>query len=277
MSVARISRLALSFGAPLLALAYAGVTAVLYAREDAMLFKTVPNPDDARAAGIPGLHDVRVQTADGLSLIAWFRPPPPGAPTLLYLHGNGGSLGGRLRRIRMFAASGLGLMCLEYRGYGPNAGKPSEVGLNLDAHAALAFLADRDIQSTSVILYGESLGTGVAVRLATEKPVAAVLLDSPYTSIAAIGQGKLPYLPVERLMRNRFDLLGRIDKINAPVLIMQGAKDRVVPPAMGQKVFAAARQPKAFWQGPESTHRNVAETGGWQTAEAFIKSYVRQV
>ena len=253
---------------------YAGVLALLYAKQDALLFPADRSLLDVAAAGVPGLVSVAVTTPDGLVLTAWFRKPEAGKPTLVYFHGNGGNLMNRIGRVRFFAGTGWGLLLVEYRGYGGNPGRPSEDGLHDDALGATGFLAAQGIVSDRVLLYGESLGTGVAVWLATQKKVAAVILDSPYTSIADVAQSHFRFLPVKLLIKNRFDLLGRIGHINAPLLVMQGALDRVIPPAMGQAVYAAAHAPKQFWAGPESQHWNVLETGGGTAALAFTARYV---
>jgi len=256
------------------AFCYLGILAIVYTNQVSLTFPADTSPDNAAAADLPGLTTVTLHTADGLNLIAWFKPPAPGKPTLLYLHGNAGNLMGRVGRVQRFAQPGWGELFLEYRGYGGNPGTPSEDGLNQDALSALAYLATQNIPSTRVVLYGESLGTGVAVRLATEKPVAAVILDSPYTSVADVAQERYWYLPAKELIKNRFELLSRIDDIHAPLLVLQGDEDNVVPPAMGRAVFAAADQPKQFWAGPNTTHFNVAETGGGDVAEAFVARYV---
>jgi fermentation-respiration switch protein FrsA (DUF1100 family) len=258
----------------LLAFSYLGILTIIYTNQISLTFPADTSPDNAAAANLPGLTTITVHTADGLALTAWFKPPEPGKPTLLYLHGNAGNLIGRIARVRRFAQPGWGELFLEYRGYGGNPGTPSEDGLNQDAVSALAYLATQNISSTRVILYGESLGTGVAVRLATEKPVAAVILDSPYTSIADVAQDRYWYLPAKALIKNRFELLARIDAIHAPLLVMQGDQDNVVPPAMGRKVYAAANPPKQFWAGPATTHFNVAESGGGDVAVAFVARYV---
>jgi len=253
---------------------YAGVLALLYAKQDVLLFPADRSGLDVAEAGVPGLESVALRTPGGLLLTAWFRKASPGKPTLVYFHGNGGNLMLRIGRVRFFAAAGLGLLFVEYRGYGGNPGQPSEAGMHDDALGAMAFLAARGVPDDRAVLYGESLGTGVAVWLATQKQVAAVILDSPYTSIADVAQSHFWFLPVKLLIKNRFELLARVDRINAPLLVMQGAFDGVIPPAMGQKVFAAAHEPKEFWSGPDTRHSNVLETGGGDTALAFIARYV---
>ncbi len=254
--------------------AYCAILGALYAKQDSLIFQPDGMAPDAAEAGVPGLRSIRVRTADGLDLAAWFRPPPPGRPTLLYFHGNGGSLGGRAGRARRFAGLGWGLLMLEYRGYGGNPGTPSQDGFAVDAQAALATLAGLNVPSDRVVLYGESLGTGVAVRLASERPVAAVVLDSPYTSIGDVAQRRFPWLPARLLVRNGFAILPRITGVHAPLLVMQGALDSNIPPDMGRAVFDAAREPKEFWVSAAGGHEDVLESGGEAVMAKFVARHV---
>lgn len=166
---------------------------------------------------------------------------------------------------------------LEYRGYGGNPGEPSEVGLFADARAAYTTLRDGGLPASRIVLWGESLGTGVAVKLASEVAVGAVLLESPYTSIADIAQRRFPYIPVAWLLRDRFDLIGRIGAVHAPVLVMTGELDDIVPPAMARAVFAAANQPKAFWYAPGAGHNDLADAGAFDAARAFVAEHWKAV
>jgi fermentation-respiration switch protein FrsA (DUF1100 family) len=254
--------------------AYATIITDMYARQNELLFPAWRGPINVADAHVPGLRAVTLHTADGLALTAWYRPADPGQPTILYLHGNGGNILLRAGRMAIFAALGWGELFPEYRGYGPNQGTPSEAGFNQDALAAYAFLHQANIPPDHIVLYGESLGTGVAVRLATERQVAAVVLDSPYTSIAAVAQRDFPYLPAALLIKNPFPLLTLIPSIHAPLLVMQGADDVVIPPIQGQDVFAAAAAPKQFWQGPQTTHFDVLESGGAAVAQKFVAQVV---
>ncbi len=255
-------------------LLYCLVVGLLYFVQGSLLFRPMDLAPEAAAAGVPGLRTVRVRTADGLDLVAWFLPAPSGRPTVLYFHGNGGNIGDRIGRAKRIARRGWGLMMLEYRGYGGNPGTPSEAGLATDALGALDELAALGVPSGRVVLYGESLGTGVAVRLATARPVAAVVLDAPYTSVADVAQLQYWFLPARLLVTNPFDILSRISRVNAPLLVMQGDHDMVVPPAMGRAVFEAAREPKEIWVSAGGMHGDAMETGGEAVLAAFLARYV---
>lgn len=254
---------------------YVGLALKLRSDEVSLLFRPHREAMHVAAADVPGLQSVSIPTADGLHLTGWFLPPPPGQATILYMHGNGGSLMNRIGRVRRLAAHGYGLLFLEYRGYGGNPGIPSEGGLALDALGATDFLKTNGIESDRVVLYGESLGTSVAVTLANHRHVAGLVLDSPFTSIAAVAQQRYPLLPIGLMIRNRFDLIDRVATIGAPLLVIQGNLDRVIPPAMGRTVFAAAAQPKRFWAAPAAGHNNVLETGGEAVVAAFVADCVR--
>jgi fermentation-respiration switch protein FrsA (DUF1100 family) len=253
---------------------YVGLGALLYLKQDQLVFRPAKGPIDVAGAGVPGMVAVVLHTADGLALTAWYKAAAPGRPVILYFHGNGGDIAGRAGRMRIFDGFGWGALFVEYRGYGPNPGVPSQDGFNEDALAGYEFLDDARVPASRIVVYGESLGTGVAVRLATERPVAAVVLDSPYVSIAAVAQQRFWFMPAALLIKNPFLLRARIGGIHAPLLVMQGALDDVVPPAQGQAVYAAAAEPKAFWCGPQTYHYDVLESGGAAVMRGFLRQYV---
>lgn len=231
-------------------------------------------PDPARpvlaAAGLANLREIELVTADGLHLLAWFLPPADGdKPVVAYFHGNGGNLAGRVPRLRRFAEAGWGALFLDYRGYGGNPGTPSEAGLMADARAALDDLGARGFAGR-VVLYGESLGTGVAVAMAAERPVAALVLESPYTSIADIAKARYPFLPVDLLLKDRFDALARIGRIGAALMVLQGGRDTVIPNALGRRLYDAAPQPKTLWRAAQGGHADLFAFGALDAAIAFV-------
>jgi uncharacterized protein len=221
-----------------------------------------------------GVSEVRVTTADGLSLISWFLPPPDGRPVIAYFHGNGGHIGYRAERLRWFARHGYGVLMLEYRGYGGNPGTPTEIGFHTDATAALDFLADCGVESNRVVLYGESLGSGVAVPLAAQREVAALILEAPFTSVAEVAQYHYSFLPAAAMVWDRFDSLSWIGKVKAPILVLHGERDRVIPIRFGRALFDAAPEPKEFWASREAGHETLMRFGAFEAVLGFLERRV---
>lgn len=253
---------------------YLGVLVGLFVFQRRIVFRPETATPDIASLGVPGFEAIHIPAADHLALLAWYRPAAPGQPTLLYFHGNGGSLTDRIPRIRRYAQTGWGLMFVEYRGYGGQPGYPSEAGFAADALSAAEILAARGVTPDRLVLYGESLGTGVATRLATERPVAALILESPYSSIRAIAEASYPWLPVRWLVRDPFELLARIREVHAPLLVLQGGQDDIVPHSMGLAVFAAANEPKQLWSIPNAGHANLMEFGAGQVVLDFVRTHV---
>ena len=226
----------LGYGA-LLALLYLTQRAIQYFPER---FRTAP-----AAAGLPQAQEVVLETSDGERVIAWHVPPRGNKPVVLYFHGNGGSLRLRVDRFRDLTVDGTGLVALSYRGYGGSSGAPTEVGLLSDALAAYAFTTAR-YPGERIVLWGESLGSGVAVALASQMPVAHVILQSPFTSAADVGMHRYWFVPVRLLMKDQFRSDLRVGKITAPVLILHGDRDDVVPIALAERLYGLINAPKRF-------------------------------
>ena len=159
-------------------------------------------------------------------------------------HGNAGHIGHRVEKFTPFLDEGYGLLLVEYRGYGENPGKPTEDGFYKDGVAALEFLSKQNISKQKTILYGESLGCGLAVKLSTENKYHSTILEAPYTSIADVASRHYWYLPAKWLVLDRFEILGIINKIKSPLLIIHGKKDNVINIELGKKVFNSAPEPK---------------------------------
>lgn len=207
------------------------------------------------AYGVPDFADLRLKSLDGTLIQAWHKPAPAGRPTIVYFHGNGGNLAGRAGYFRRLSDAGYGVLALSYRGYGASDGSPSEEGFYQDARALIAYAEkDLSIKPASLIFYGESIGTGVAVQMATEVSPAALILQSPYSSITALAQDNYPWLPAGLLLKDRFDSLSKIGRVKAPLLLFHGELDRVVPVHYGRQLFAAAAEPKQAIYFPDVGH-----------------------
>jgi fermentation-respiration switch protein FrsA (DUF1100 family) len=220
-------------------------------------------------AGLGAAEEIVLDTADGEKVIAWHVPPRGNKPVVLYFHGNGASLRYRVERFRALTADGTGLLALSYRGYGGSSGSPSETGLIADATAAYEFAAAR-YPAERIVLWGESLGSGVAVALAAERKVSRIVLESPFTSAADIGAAVYWFMPVRLLMKDQFRSDLRIGKVNVPILILHGDRDTVVPLAFGERLYAMANEPKKIVRFRGAGHVNLDSFGAQAAVGPFL-------
>ena len=226
-------------------------------------------------AGVPDMDEVRLATADGLELLSWYKPPAEqGGATIVYFQGNGGNIELRGAKARTLMDAGLGVLLLGYRGYGGNAGRPTEAGLYADGRAALDFLAGRGVAADRIVLYGESLGSGVAVQMASERRPGALILEAPFTSAADVGASAYPFLPVRLLIKDRFDNLAKIGAIEAPLLLLHGEADRVIPVRHGHILLAAANEPKEDLFIPGADHVDLFAYGAAPKVLDFLARHV---
>ena len=235
--------------------------------------QSVPSPAES---GVPEMTVVELETADGLRLMSWSQPATDDRITIVYFHGNGGHIGYRGGKVRPYLDAGYGMLLVSYRGYGGNPGSPTEDGLYADGHAAMAFLAEQGVAPGQTVVYGESLGTGVAVQIALDQaragtPVAAVVLEAPFTSTVDAGSNHYPWLPVRWLMKDRFDSLSKIAGIQAPLLIIHGGRDRVVPFRLGKALYAEAVAPKESLWIPDAGHNDLEAYGASEKVLEFIE------
>ncbi|MEE8534397.1 MAG: alpha/beta hydrolase [Kiloniellales bacterium] len=230
----------------------------VFVLQRAMLYPAARETPNLAQAGVPGLQEVTTETADGLRLAHWYlAPAEPGAPVLVVFHGNAGHRGDRVPKLSALIRAGYGLLIAGYRGYGGNPGQPNESNLTADAHGLLDWLAGQGIAPARTVLYGESLGTGIAVKLGVARPAAAVILEAPYTSIALLAQSHYWYLPARWLVLDKWDSLSRIGGLKMPLLVIHGARDRTIPVRFGRQLFAAAPEPKEFLLLDQAGHNDL--------------------
>ena len=230
---------------------YIAICVYLYLQQDSLVYPggTVavrPLPVPA-TVGLDSLQAITLDTPDGEHLKSWWRAPDPGHGVIVYLHGNATNLAAdwRVARFKAFAEAGFGILGIEYRGFGGSSGHPSEPGLITDAETAYDYAAAH-APGEKIVLFGDSLGTGVAVALATRRTVAGLMLDSPYASAARLAHIAYPWLPTSFLLRDHWESEARIKTIRAPILIAHCDADRRIPLAEGRRLLDAANQPKEF-------------------------------
>lgn len=254
----------------LLATVYLAGLVVLYVRQREMLFPIPPvgrtAPD---AAGLPEAEEHVLTTSDGEKVIVWHVPARPGRPVILYFPGNGDFLAGRTDRFKAMIADGTGLVALSYRGYAGSSGAPSEPGLLRDAATAYTFTSAR-YEAERIVAWGFSLGTGVAVALASEHAIGKLILEAPYTSTADVAASAFRYVPVRLLMRDQFRSDQRIARVTVPLLVMHGTNDLAISILFGERLFALAHEPKRFMRFAGGGHDNLDSFGAVETARRFI-------
>lgn len=237
-----------------------------------MIYHPSAERPEPGAAGLPEMVTVEVRTEDGLALTGWYAPPRgPRHPTIMLFQGNAGSVAHRAHKARAFLDAGFGVYLVGYRGYGGNPGKPSESGLYLDARAALSWLTGRGVPHSRIVIYGESLGTGVAVQMAGEfADLAAMVLEAPYTRLPDLAPGYVLSPMADALMVDRYDSRAKIGKLTVPLLIVHGEHDGVVPVSMGRELLVAATGEKEGVFLAQAGHNDVWEHGGGEAVMEFL-------
>ncbi len=219
---------------------------------------------------LPGWDEVAVSTSDGLTLAAWWSEPDEDAPVVMVLPGNAGNRADRATLGAALAGRGLGVLLVEYRGYGGNPGAPGEEELARDAGAAADLIAVL-APGHQLVYFGESLGAAVAIELATRRPPVALILRSPFTSLAAVGAEHYPFLPVRLLLRDRFPSDERITDVGAAVLVIAGSADSIVPVSQSRTIYELARGPSELLIVDGADHNDPELAGGPIVVETIAR------
>lgn len=236
--------------------------AVMYLGQRSMMYfpdHSQPQPGDH---GLPQVECIRIAVDETVEILAWWHPPVNDThPVLVYFHGNAGHIGERDYKVREIVEAGYGLLLATYRYNAGAGGKASEQALLSDARRAIAYVRDRGISEQRIVLYGESLGTGVAVAMATEHNVCGLILETPYTSIADVAHSRYWFAFAKWLVRDRYDSLARIGKVSAPILLFHGDADRTIPIRFAERLYDAAPEPKEAHFFPGGSHIDLYDHG----------------
>jgi len=256
-------------GYPLVAVAAAGA---LYWFANRQVYHPMKHPDGWwEVQDELGAEDVSIETRDGVRLHGWWSPVEDASLAALYLHGNAGNVTHRGSHIRAANAEGCSMLVIDYRGYGKSGGAPSESGLYTDAEAGYELLRSKGYPPERIVVHAESLGTAVAVELAGRVKVAGVILEAPFTSASDVAGRILPL--VGPLLVNGFDAKSKIGRLAAPLLVIHGDRDGIIPFDMGETLYEAAPEPKSFWAVPGAGHNDIVESGGEAYRERLREFY----
>lgn len=244
---------------------------LLYIFQRSLIYIPDENRPSIAIAKKYGYQEVSYTTDDGLKLMAWYKKAKKGKPTIVYFHGNAGNITYILPIANYFITQGFGILLVEYRGYGGNPGHPSEQGLYQDGHSAIKFLLNQSVSTSNLVIYGQSLGSGVAVEMARDYQSCALILQSPFTSMYDVVHWHYPWIFFNPW--DGYDSINKIGKINTPVLILNGKKDDVVPYQQGQTLFKAVRGQKKLVIYPDKGHNDLWQPDFYKQVELFIEHH----
>ena len=253
---------------------YVGIVTAAWLLQRRLMYFPDPSRVAPAAVGLPEVEELEIATADGNTLVTWFAEPADGMPAILYFTGNGGSLAWRAGRIRRLLNTGYGGLFVNYRGYGGSGGSPSERALVADGMLAFDTLVGRGARPGEIVLYGESLGAAVAVQVALERRPAALVLEAPFATAVDLAASVYPLLPVRLLMKDRFETIAVIGRVAAPILMIHGTLDSVVPPAPRQRRVEAAADPKLRIEVPGAGHNDLERGDVAAKVDRFIAQWV---
>jgi len=256
----------------LMVLVYFIMTLILYIFQRNLLYHPVENNYQGDELTVK-IEKVKIRTKDNIELLGWYHNKNiEDYKTILFLHGNAGALENRIHKINHFNDMNLNFLLLAWRGFSGNKGKPTEQGLYKDARSAIKWLKEKGILEENIIIYGESLGTGVATEIAQNKNFAGVILESPFTSMVTAGKSKYPIFPIKLLLKDKYESDKKIKNIKSPILIMHGEVDKIVPFWMGKKMFELANEPKYSYFSKYDDHMMEFNKDLINSINLFIKS-----
>ena len=219
------------------------------------------------------IEKVKILTEDNIELLGWYHKKDlKKFKTILYFHGNAGSLENRIHKLNHFGDMNINFLIIAWRGFSGNDGSPSEDGLYTDGESALKWLLKKGVDEKNLVIYGESLGTGVATHLSQNRSFAGVILETPFTSMIDAAKEFYPYIPVGLLLKDKFENKKKVRNINSPILIMHGELDQIVPFSMGKKIFEIANVPKYSYFTKHDNHMMEYDQKLVSTLNSFLNS-----
>lgn len=255
----------------LVLVAYVAMNWYMYANQRQLMYFPATDRVTPAQVGLANVHEVMLQSASGLELVSWYGVAESGRPTILFFHGNGGAVQHRAYRFRQYMAQGYGVFVLGYPGYGGNSGQPSEESFREASELAYEYLQGRGVLAQDMVIYGQSLGSAVAVQLAARVDANGLILEAPMSSTVDVAAHHYSFLLVNLLMKDTYKSIDYIERINMPLLVMHGSDDRIIPIEFGRTLFDKASDPKRFEELRGAGHNNLSEYGVDALATEFIE------
>ena len=251
---------------------YLIVTLIMYVFQRKLLYYPNINSQIISDGLIHSFENINIKTKDNINLKGWFHLKDLKKKTILFFHGNAGTLGDRIYKLNFLGNLDVNFLIIAWRGYSGSSGKPSEFGLYQDAKSALNWLNSKGITDDKIVLYGESLGTSVAIEVGQNRDFAGMILESPFTSMVDLGRKHYPLFPIKLLLKDKYESKNKIKNIKFPVLIMHGEKDKVVPFYMGKEIYNLANKPKSKYFTENDDHMMEFNQNLVNKIELFLKS-----
>jgi len=251
-------------------LLYAAFAISMYCLQHHLVYRLDARRIAPARVGLSDVEEVALKVPGGESLVAWFCRADTGKPTLLYFHGQAGNLARRSERLRRYQAEGLGVLMVAYRGFSGSTGRPSERANVEDGLFAFDWLVGHGLAAREIVIYGESLGTGVAAQVAAQRDVSGIVLDSPFTALTDVAAQRHPWLPVRPFMFDRYETLIHVPNVTAPALVLHGEDDPIVPMLMGLQVFEALPGPKRIITYAGGRHLDHGKFGSLDAVLRFL-------
>lgn len=259
-------------GLLILVVVYAVILLSLYLMQRRLIFPaSADRPDLQQTNGADQFQAVTIKLPDGTELISWYAPAHRNdGRTIIYFHGNAGNIGGRVERVLPYLDAGYGILLVGYPGYGGNPGLCSEQSFYATARANLDFLSQQGVDAARVILFGESLGTAVAIQMGVERPALALILEAPLASTYLSAWARYPYMAFGRLIRDKFASIDKIDRVRMPLLVIHGENDLTTAIRFGRAVFDRANEPKTGFFPAQAGHNDLMQHGMPETVLKFL-------